>query len=337
MELLMYFVCCLFMGFCLIDRLSWTHYAPSLHRPKLTKLSLFILVGLIALACEAPEAPSSHFIPISDDADASSTGEQNNAGNEVRELVYQETFDGAWAHYSQVSTCVDIGSSLEQINRTLYRVNLSQKAHGGMIEEWEACEIDLTPVIGVKARIPEKLRKSIYPLTTDQGQAVGSPPEQRYVSGPVVVLWGVDMDDPTIDPMPEDGTDERIYDMDGDGEVGATLQIGDTCEAYMVQRGQTSYSGVLTAPNVIEGEALSVTEQLVIDASSPLCKTSYQTRSQPRRSFFKRVRIDGRGGSLNLDLDDDGDLSCEELLMGRDTLFEEHFEVQEVDDTSCRL
>jgi hypothetical protein len=276
-------------------------------------------------------------MPIIEGAGEEVAGGRVSAGDETRELTYQETLDGVWAHYSQASTCVDIGSSLEQINRTLYRVKLTQKPHGGITEEWEACEIDLTPVISVQVRVPERLRQSLYPLTTNAGQVVGSPPQQLYVSGPVVELWGVAMDEPTLDPMPVDADDERIYDMDGDGEIGTTIQIGDTCQAYMVQRGQTSYSGVLTAPDVVEGEALSVTEQLIIEASSPLCKTSYQTRSQPDRSFFKRVRIDGRGGSLNFDLDDDGDVSCEELMMGRDALFDQYFEAQEVDDESCRL
>ena len=303
-----------------------------------TMIYLSLIIGGISLsACEAPAPPSSAFAPIDSNAGEEVVEGSSDAGDERRELTYQETLDGFWAHYSQVSTCVDIGSSLEQLNRTLYRVKLIQQSHGGMTEEWEACEVDLTPVIGVRARVPEALRKSIYPITTKAGQVVGAPPDQRYVSGPLVELWGVVMDEPTLDPMPVDEEDERIEDTDEDGHAGATLQIGDTCEAFMAQRGQAIFTGVLTAPDVVEGDALSVTEQFIIDASSPLCKTAYQTRSHPRRSSFKRVRIDGRGGSLDLDLDGDGEVTCAELLMGRDSLFEQYFEVQEVDDVSCRL
>ena len=314
-----------------------TRARPHAHSPSVLTTSL---LALWLSACHAPEPPESAFSPqesASTNGGETAGGEQLSAGAEAQEPTYQERFNGTWAHYSQISTCVDIGSSLEQLNRSLYRVKVEELEHGGMIEEWEACEIDLTPVISVRAQVPEALRQSVYPMETRRGQVVGAPPLRHYMSGPMVELWGVRMDEPSVDPMPADAADDRIYDMDEDGEPAVTLKLGDTCQAYMVQRRVNSYYGALIEPGLIEGEALSVTEQLIIDASSPLCKTSYQTRSHPSRSHFRRARVDGTGGSLNLDQDGDGDVTCAELMMGRDLLFSQHFETQEVDDESCRL
>ena len=313
----------------------------SLSSPLGVSLTLFLSILAVSSAgCDTPDAPPSAFEPqrINTGGDTSG-GESASSGAQLTlgELSYQESLEGMWVHYSQVSTCVDIGSSLEQFNRSLYLVELNELPHGGIIETWEACEIDLTPVITVQARVPERLRASVYPLETRSGQVSGAPPEQFYVSGPLIELWGVSMDDPRVDPMPVDADDERISDTDGDGQVGVTLSLGDACEAYMIQRRQSSYTGSLTAPHLIEGEILSVTEQLILDASAPLCKTSYQTRSHPERSIFTRVRVDGRAGSFNLDADQDGTVSCDEVLAARNVLFDQIFELREVDDSSCQL
>ena len=297
--------------------------------------SFLLIMIMMQQGCEAPSPPSSAF------ASLDRSGGQDNQPDlmeiDLDNLVYLPTLDGQWAHYSQISTCVDIGSSLEQINRSIYRVSLRQTPHGGIVEEWEACEIDLTPVISVKARVPEMLRSRVYPLETRLGQVVGAPPEQYYASGPVIELWGIQFDDALVDEMPQEAMDERIFDMDEDDQPGVTLQIGDACEAYMAQRRISRYQGKLLAPDIMSGEAFSVTEQLILDASSPICKTSYQTRSNPERSQFVRVRIDGKSGGLNLDLNEDGEVSCMELSQGRELLFDRAFELQEVEDESCRL
>ena len=295
------------------------------------------LCAKLLVACEAPSAPESLF-----ESQEMSAEMVNNSGTDEsdvdadRELEYLSTVEGAWVHYSQVSTCVDIGSSLEQYNRSLYTVRVTEREHGALLERWEACEIDLTPVISVRARVPEALRSSVYPLETKGGLIVGQAPSQRYQSAPIVELWGVEMEQALIESMPDSAEDERIYDMDEDDRVGVTLEIGDACLAYMAQRRITTYQGTFTAPDTIEGEALSVTEQFIIDASAPICKTSYQTRSNPARSHFERIRVDGRGGSINLDLDGDGDVSCEELSVGRDLLFIERLEITDLDNMSCQ-
>lgn len=290
---------------------------------------------ILGSACQAPEPPPTKFTPqqVQDNND---TAEQE-GGEEVRSLSYQATFDGYWIHYSQVSTCVEIGSSLEQYNRSLYLVHVTQSKHGALSERWEACEIDLTPVISVKAQVPEALRESVYPIDTRGGQVVGNPPQQYYTSGAFLELWGINMEDPLIDPMPMTADDQRLYDMDEDGEVGVTLQIGDACMAYMAQRRITHYYGDLTAADRIDGEALSVTEQYIIDASAPICKTAYQTRSNPSRSHFSRLRVDGLGGAVNLDLNDDGIVNCNEVQMARNQLFVDTLMITELDHNQCSI
>jgi len=243
------------------------------------------------------------------------------------------SLDGTWLHLSEVSTCVDLGSSIEQLNRTLYLVHSEQRAHGALVERWEACEIELTPVISIQASVPEALRASVYPLETDMGQTVGVGLERRYSSGALVELWGVRLERPASDPFPTAPDDERILDLDADGHPGATLLVGSACEAYLAQRRVTHFVGQQVAFGRLEGEALSSTEQLIVDASSPICKTPYQTRSHPARSRWTRVRVDGASGAPSYDLNEDGEVSCDEVRSARADLFE----LLTPDDSSCRI
>ena len=230
------------------------------------------------------------------------------------EVEFTRSPNGVWAHWSEVSTCVDIGQSIEQINRTLYRVEIEATPQGTLRETWQACQIELTPVISVQAQVPEPLRQSVYPFEHRSAQQIGLPPDVTYLSGPVIETWGVELNDSLLDEMPTELDDERIYDQDQDEKPGVTLQIGQACEAYMLQRRITRYVGQFTQGDQIEGRAYSTTEQKILDASSPLCKTAYQTRSNMERSRFTRIRVDGQAGSLNLDLDEDGEVKCTEIL-----------------------
>ena len=230
------------------------------------------------------------------------------------EVEFTDTPEGVWAHWSEVSTCVDIGQSIEQINRTLYRVDIEATPQGTLKETWQACQIELTPVISVQAQVPEPLRQSVYPFEHRSAQQIGLPPNVTYLSGPVIETWGVDLADPLLDEMPNEADDDRIYDQDQDEHLGVTLQIGQACEAYMLQRRITRYVGQFTQGDQIEGQAYSTTEQKILDASSPLCKTAYQTRSNTERSRFIRRRIDGQAGAINLDTNEDGEIKCTEIL-----------------------
>jgi len=294
-----------------------------------------MILTLSVMACEAPSAPESAFSDQAQPSGAEAGAEEpaQGGGPALEELTPLPRLDGQWLHLSEVSTCVDLGSSIEQLNRSLYLVSVTQRPNGGLIERWEACEIELTPVISIQASVPEALRASVYPIELHQGQATGLGLERRYSSGALVELWGLSLEEPVTEPFPTEPSDERIFDSDADGQPGATLMIGSACEAYLAQRRVTHFMGAQVGFGRLEGEAISSTEQLIIDASSPICKTPYQTRDNPARSRWVRVRVDGQGGAYDLDLDGDGTLRCDELASARAELFE----LLEPDDERCRV
>ena len=113
-----------------------------LNKSKLQIISLLSLSSIASISCNAASAPQGYFEPQTLEEVSAGTNNDPQAGAGNAKL--SRSIDGYWAHYSEVSTCVAIGSSLEQINRSFYLVKVEQSLHGALQETWEACQIDLT-------------------------------------------------------------------------------------------------------------------------------------------------------------------------------------------------
>lgn len=274
-------------------------------------------------ACAPPDAPQqSTYADQQIEADAG-----GRADTGVVEAEWVETLDGTWLQYSQASNCVDVFgvSYIDQMQRTFYIVETTQSQLGVLTETFTACDVELAPVLGLQATVPQALLQTTWPVTVPGGLTTGTlRPGAGYTSGQLAELWGIALDDPFNDPVPtaDDGPDDpRIVDLDGDGNPGSTLVFPDQCEAYIAQRTNTTMAGVMTAPDRIEGGIPlghgvlnSHAGQYIVDASNALCATRYGLSPQPGRAQFVRVRVDGRGGALNIDADGDGEITCEEAL-----------------------
>ena len=226
-----------------------------------------------------------------------------------------ERLSGTWLQYSQLSSCVDVGSqSFDTYSRTIYLVDVEHDDFGVTRETWRGCDIDLTPLLNLQGVLKTENLETIFPVVTVGGLATSTAVGGGYASAPMAELWGLDLEDPVNDEFPSGPDDSRIIDSDGDGHPGATLVFGtNVCDAYLFQRTSTIYSGSFVAFDRIEGTAVSTTEQVIIDATTMFCKTRYDSRPNDSRNIFARQRVDGAGGSIDLDLDGDGEVTCSEV------------------------
>ena len=298
-----------------------------------------LLVTLFVCGCppdEGPERVGFEEQVFDASGDASFPTElTRETGAEKVDLV-----DGIWLHYSQLATCVDVGSqSFDNLNRTLYIVDVTQDEFGIAEETWLGCDVVLSPVLNLVPALRRENLEVIYPVVTEGGLAATTTIGAGYASPPVAELWGLELENPLTDALPVSAEDDRIIDSDDDGNPGATLVFGtNICEAFVTQRTSAIYSGRFVTFDRIEGIAVSTTEQFVIDASTSFCRTRYMTRPNDERSTFARQRIDGQGGSLNLDTDRDGTITCEDLLAGEpsyEVLIEALFDFLPLDDDVC--
>lgn len=241
--------------------------------------------------------------------------------------------EGVWLLHSEISTCVSIIAVEELLQRSIYLVETRQPSPPLVSETFIACEILLSPILGLDSTITPALLATSYPVDVEDGVASGAAVGAGYTSGPVVELWGLDMDDPLREPFPTQTDDPRIVDLDQDDQPGTTLPVGGgSCDTYLAQRSITRLQGSVVAPDEIAGELFSSTEQLVVGATRSLCATRYETTSNYTRNQFRRIRVDGRGGAIDLDLDGDGVITCQEVLPAAAELFVR----TEIDHSTCQ-
>lgn len=231
---------------------------------------------------------------------------------------------GTWMLFLENPTCLNaLGQSKEQIIWTWYRVAVEDRGPGGRPEERHLrqrlrfCRQEVSPALaGLQTYIPDAIPASLPELTVD-AVLLGPTPGSRYVSGELFETMGM-RDIGAEDPLPEGPDDPRVFDQDEDGHPGVTFVVGeDLCEVYVAQRTRTRLTGEVRNAGLVEGTLWSRVEKVVLDATQPLCRTENEIVPSGGPSRFALVRIDGRGGAYDFDLDGDGAIDCAEIAEAR--------------------
>lgn len=248
--------------------------------------------------------------------------------DELGEGVGAGTMAGTWLKVHIASSCV---LDQEQVTTAYYLIDISEEG-AGLREERRLCELDLSPILGLRPIASSEVLASIKFPHIDWALMSSLVVGSSYTSSMEVGLWGLDLEDPVGDSVPTDGDDDRVIDGDGDGNPGVSLELeGMGCERFMGQRQIVRYFGTLEAPNDIRGESITITDIEVYGGSSSLCELAPDVESNDEHSFFRMVRVDGLGGAVDADEDGDGVISCEEVA----PLLESIREPREPDDELC--
>jgi hypothetical protein len=171
-------------------------------------------------------------------------------------------------------------------------------------------------IANLKTYVPDRITEFLPPARLEAILA-GPAPGDRFFSTELFETFGlrtIGLDD----PLPTSADDERVYDQDEDGHPGVTLVLGsDLCEIYIVQRTRTRLSGEVVDGVRVEGTFWSDLDKVVLSATQSLCETENDLTPSLRPSRFVLVRVDGGNGAYDLDLDDDGDIGCDEIREAR--------------------
>lgn len=234
---------------------------------------------------------------------------------------------GRWALFHEDHHCLSaVGDTLENVVWTWFLVDVAdlsgpptQKGEPRFLRETaQLCHQEISPVLfDLVSHIPQAIPDSMAPVVTD-ATLLGEDAGDAYVSGLQLDLWGA-AGVGESDEMPTAGDDPRVFDQEGDGDPGATITLRDStgndgCFISIVQRTTARRSGAIVDSSRIQGEFIGDLTQRVLQASSPLCASDNEITDGGRPSRFVLLRVDGLGGSPDLDADDDGDVTCSELL-----------------------
>ncbi|TVR04824.1 MAG: hypothetical protein EA398_01020 [Deltaproteobacteria bacterium] len=288
-----------------------------------------LAVTCLALAACSPEATES---PIGDqELEDESTSSVPTDERDIGRGSGTGDLSGTWAFIHENSACMDFITIDEVLSHTYYIVEIEQDGR----RVWETrrvCSTDISPTVGLRAIVPRETLESVTFPVVDHGIVSDVAAGGSYSSPTEILLWGVELDDPVDEPLPTSAEDPRVRDLNGDGNPGVTFRVeASTCERYIVQRTVSRYYGTFTTPNLIEGFSSTSTETKTMGSSQRICGVSIDLIPNDRHSRFRMVRIDGQGGSIDLDLDGDGTITCDELNSRREILWTP----REPDHTNC--
>jgi hypothetical protein len=126
----------------------------------------------------------------------------------------------------------------------------------------------------------------------------------------LIEIRGANFIDPANDPMPEDATDLRVYDQDGDGHPGMTIIATGVIsgEMYTVQRTTSAINGYITSSDTFDGMVVWSDEQVVLEAENSVLEGAMLTTPHLEDSKFYTTRIDSNS-------------DCQYVIDNKDILF----------------
>jgi hypothetical protein len=202
-----------------------------------------------------------------------------------------------------------IGSIISQTT-SYKRVEVAQS--GDQLEMTEqTCDMDIRTNRGsVRTHVPDALVESMEPVR--RSAKLKPRGEGYYLSAPrATKVLGARLDD-VGDKLPSKASDARVFDQDGDGHPGITVNLNGALDAdvYLVQRSWDQLWGKLMSNGQFAGRVKWKNEQVSLGSTSRIVGRlpTIKPHSDANESYFRMVPLDE-------------DLSCDEIARQKDKLF----------------
>ncbi|MBI5491238.1 MAG: hypothetical protein HY905_28160 [Deltaproteobacteria bacterium] len=227
--------------------------------------------------------------------------------------VSAEPYAGTWAQL-RVQTAVSDVPVLGHVRvktTTLLRLRMYASGHNLSVAV-EACSMEQDAGVPLlKVRFPEELVRRAGRFETSASLRRDGD-EVQFFQPRRWLVFGAHLEDEDSDALPTDGTDERVWDQDEDGNPGVTVQVRGLLDAdlYMVQRSWTSMRGTATSTDRIDGHIQWSEDHTVLGSTSSLLSSVPESRTDPdpEASTFRTTRIES-------------DVDCAQIVERRETLF----------------
>lgn len=309
--------------------------------------SAILLLSLFAAACNAVEAEQSH---IPDQMRPDSTVPDDGFGDigtgEISSSI--QNINGTWVLYLEDHFCLEaVGSKIENIVWSWYLVDFDTMQVGSGPEltlnaNMQVCHEELSPLIlNLVTMIPDSVA-AIQPIHRVPAYLMDKGQGGKFMLAELVERWGLDQSLDPLAPVPTVVNDSNVVDQDGDGKPGVSFDVvsptgSDLCDVYVVQRKRVRLNGNVIDSSRIEGEVWSELNKVILEATSPLCKSNADMYKSPAGATFHLVRVDGREGGINLDINQDGTISCEEIIRAKEALMSSYdLTMSTPDNTFCQ-
>ena len=160
------------------------------------------------------------------------------------------------------------------------------------------CFTDATPSTFLfKTNIADAVMQSIQPEPR-LAELILDGCDFRFAQDWYTEIRGAILEHPESDPLPVDPDDARLVDLEGDGQLGMTIQASIlglfSGEGYAVQRYRYRLAGTLFNANTIIGLVDWTSEQVMVAATNSLFMESFSddTDPDPTKHQFVMIRVD---------------------------------------------
>jgi len=292
-----------------------------------TPLAFLACIGalIIGIACLPEVTPT--MIPDQDlSAFDPDTGSQTDASNLDERPLHEQlghgvgtgSMTGKWLVVHEQSNCITLANTVQEaLSVTFQIVDIVQEG-SRLRESRDICRIHLFPIFSLDNIFPDAVAASINPILVEDSYITAAEQGGFYSSGIEFQPYGVNLEDPLADPLPTRSDDPSVVDSDGDGKPGVTLIVGGDCEMYTAQRAAIQYRGALVTPVHVRGESTTLMSQRVLGSSTFTCGARRDIATNNAFGRFNMYRVDGEGGSLRLDLNNDGRVDCADALLAHE-------------------
>lgn len=207
--------------------------------------------------------------------------------------------EGSWVKLIVTSSFTEtlMGGEEESLTVSVQRVDVDQDGQDVTLNT-EACSVEILEESDLASTtIPESFVKSLEPEQRPAQIADG-----RFQVPENVQVRGVEFEDgqdPKTEPLPDDADDPRVFDQNGDGNPGMTVEVDAgivSGEIYVAQRVIDSMEADQVDDDEIVGIVDWQQDQEILGASDDtLLMAEPQTRPNPdeEASYFHMIRLDG--------------------------------------------
>ncbi len=243
-------------------------------------------------------------------------GEGASWGSDARALTAAEvtaTVPGVYAERTVVVTLDKAeGQAESETVGTYYNLNRIEAVDGKLVSSSSSCR-GLVQSKGIASlSISDAVTQMIPPLVGELSVAEGSA-GAVIRRAETISLVSVKLEDPWNDPLPTDGKDARILDVDQDGNPGISIDIkvfGFKGKIFVIRREHNRWEASPSTNGGFAGLITDASEQQVIGANPSMFNVKMTSKPHPdaSRSTVTLVRLPA-------------DLTCDEYIAKLSTIF----------------
>lgn len=209
----------------------------------------------------------------------------------LRQFEADASLNGTWAQL-QVTTAESSAPLVGTVTTTTTRVSLVRIAHapdGTLVADGTVCAMDVETSTGMaNTVVPDALVAAIPPwqwLGRVEGDTVTFFRSHEWLG-----VRDVSPDTPIEDPQ-----DPRVFDADGDGHPGVTIEVTGMAggEMYFAQASWREPTVLNTTDGMLDGTLAWGGDRLVIDATSRALRNSRPAVpvDEPALNYFRSTRV----------------------------------------------